>query len=386
MRTYLDNAATTQVDPRVVKAMLPFYSKRFGNPSSLHAWGRDAAEALEESRATLAKALNCVPEEIFFTSGGTESDNLAIAGVRGLKRAVTSSVEHPAVLEAFKALETRGVKVDYLPVDREGVVRLAEAERAFKNAGLISVMHANNEVGAIQPLRALAEAKGDALFHTDAVQSFGKLELDLKRLDVDLVSVSGHKIHGPKGVGALFIRSGLRLEPLSRGGGQEHGIRPGTENVAGIIGFATAVELAFKTRKADGARLALLRDDLIKRVLDSCEGAWLNGPRGSRRLCNNAHFGFPGVEGEALVLTLDAAGVAGSTGSACSSKSLKPSHVLLAMGLNPVQAHGSLRLSLSRFTTRREIEYAALRTAEAYARLGAFSSVSRGEVTRIRKK
>jgi len=385
---YLDNAATTMADPAVVKAMLPYYSEKYGNPSSLHAFGREAAQALEESRATLAKVLNCEAGEIVFTSGGTESDNLALLGVAALaktKRVITTAIEHPAVLKTCDYLEANGFEVVRLPVDRYGILRLADLERALsKEAAAVSVMHANNEVGSVQPIDAVAKlcaSKGVPL-HVDAVQSFGKLPIELSKAPISLLSVSSHKIHGPKGAGALFVRRGVKLSPRLLGGGHERGLRSGTENVSGIVGFAKAAEIARRNRVKNCRKMSLLRDRLAKRVLAANKGAWLNGPTGVKRLCNNANFSFPGIEGEALVLRLDAEGIAASTGSACSSKSLKPSHVLLAMGLTPVQAHGSLRLTLSRFTTAREIDYAAGKIAQVVKELGGFSNVSREEAMR----
>jgi len=387
-RVYLDNAATTMVDPAVVKALLPYHSEKYGNPSSLHAFGREAARALEESRATLAKVLNCEAGEIVFTSGGTESDNLALLGVAALaktKRVITTAIEHPAVLKTCDYLEANGFEVVRLPVDRYGILRLADLERALsKEAAAVSVMHANNEVGSVQPIEAIAKlcaGKGVPL-HVDAVQSFGKLPIELSKAPISLLSVSSHKIHGPKGAGALFVRRGVKLSPRLLGGGHERGLRSGTENVSGIVGFAKAAEIARRNRVKNCRKMSLLRDRLAKRVLAANKGAWLNGPTGVKRLCNNANFSFPGIEGEALVLRLDAEGIAASTGSACSSKSLKPSHVLLAMGLTPVQAHGSLRLTLSRFTTAREIDYAAGKIAQVVKELGGFSNVSREEAMR----
>ncbi|OIO27477.1 cysteine desulfurase NifS [Candidatus Micrarchaeota archaeon CG1_02_60_51] len=387
-RVYLDNAATTMVDPAVVKALLPYHSEKYGNPSSLHAFGREAARALEESRATLAKVLNCEAGEIVFTSGGTESDNLALLGVAALaktKRVITTAIEHPAVLKTCDYLEANGFEVVRLPVDRYGIIRMADLERALsKEAAAVSVMHANNEVGSVQPIDAVAKlcaSKGVPL-HVDAVQSFGKLPIELSKAPISLLSVSSHKIHGPKGAGALFVRRGVKLSPRLLGGGHERGLRSGTENVSGIVGFAKAAEIARRNRVKNCRKMSLLRDRLAKRVLAANKGAWLNGPTGVKRLCNNANFSFPGIEGEALVLRLDAEGIAASTGSACSSKSLKPSHVLLAMGLTPVQAHGSLRLTLSRFTTAREIDYAAGKIAQVVKELGGFSNVSREEAMR----
>jgi len=364
MKTYLDNGATTRVDPRVLEAMRPYFLEKYGNPSSLHEYGREASEALEAARAKIAGFLNASPNEIIFCASGSESDNLAIQGIafanksKG-KHLITSSIEHPAVLNAFKFLEKNGFEVTILPVDSHAVISPdAVAQAIRKDTILVSVMHANNEVGTIQNIQEISEIckERGVLFHTDAVQSFTKTPIDLKKTPADLVSISAHKIHGPKGVAALYAREGTRLQPLVYGGGQEHGLRAGTENVPGAVGFAKAVELAFAEAGEAAPRMTRLRDELISRVLESVPDSFLNG-HPQRRLCNNAHFRFDFIEGESLLMRLDALGIAGSTGSACSSKSLAPSHVLLAMGLTHIQAHGSLRLTLSRFTTREEIDY-----------------------------
>ncbi len=366
MRAYLDNGATTRVDPRVLEAMRPYFLEKYGNPSSLHEFGREASEALEESRKKLAGFLNAQPDEIVFCASGSESDNLAIQGAafanksKG-KHLIASSIEHPAVLNTFKFLEKNGFEVTFLPVDAQAVVSPDSVAQAIrKDTILVSVMHANNEVGTIQDVDEIARIckERGVLFHTDAVQSFTKVSIDLKKTPADLLSISSHKIHGPKGVAALYARSGTRLQPLVYGGGQERGLRAGTENVAGVVGFAKAAELAFAEASEAIPRMTRLRDELVKNVLDSVSDSFLNGHQ-QRRLCNNAHFRFDFIEGESLLMRLDALGIEGSTGSACSSKSLTPSHVLLAMGLTHVQAHGSLRLTLSRFTTHDETAYVA---------------------------
>ncbi|VVB67276.1 Cysteine desulfurase IscS 2 [Candidatus Norongarragalina meridionalis] len=378
MKTYLDNAATTRLDERVLAAMRPYFFTKYGNASSLHSFGVEAAEALEEARGTIADAINAKPDEILFTSGGSESDNLALFGaVRAnkIRRVATTRIEHPAVLNTVGALERSGVTADYLGVSKEAVVSVGDAAAAVKKAGMISVMYANNEVGSIQPIREIGEEKGKALFHVDAVQALGKEKIDVRRLNADLMSFSAHKLHGPKGVGALFVREGTRLEPLIYGGGHERGLRAGTENIAGAVGFAKAVELAYKEFDVAVPRMKKMRDGIIKDVLSSVPQSHLNG-HPSKRLCNNAHFRFDRIEGEALVLKLDARGVAASTGSACSSKSLEPSHVLLAMGLSHVEAHGSLRMTLSRFTTAKEAAYAARQVAPVVSELRATTSLS----------
>jgi len=361
-RIYLDHAATTPVDPRVLEAMQPFFSKKFGNASSLHSEGTEAAEALEKSRETVAGALGAKPDEVVFTSGGSESDNLAIKGFayanrKKGNRIVTSAIEHPAVLNTCRYLEKNGFRVTYVPVGRNGIVDLNALEKAVNEETiLVSIMHANNEIGTIQPLGKISEIakrRGVAL-HTDAVQTFGKIETDADKLGADLLSLSGHKIYGPKGVGALFVRKGTVLEPLTHGGEHEKGLRAGTENVAGIAGLAEATRICAKEMNGEAARETRLRDRLLKGVLET-PGSWLNGHR-TKRLPNNANFSFRHVEGESLVLYLDMKGIAASTGSACSSLKLEPSHVLRAIGLTPEEAHGSLRLTLGRATTAKDIE------------------------------
>jgi len=361
-RVYMDHAATTYVDPEVIQAMLPYLSERFGNASSLHSFGREAKEALEHSREVVAKALGASPDEIYFTSGGTESDNLAIKGVmwanRDKNHVITSLIEHHAVLETCSSLEERGLDVTYLPVDRYGLVSLNHLEDSItEKTGLITIMHANNEIGTIEPIKEIGKIarENDVYLHTDAVQTFGKIPTDVNELNVDLLSISGHKIYGPKGVGVLYVREGVRIEPVQHGGGHEKGMRSGTENVPGIVGLAKAVEISQRELGKEAERLKRLRDRLIKGVLE-IEDSWLNG-HPTNRLPNNANFGFAGVEGESLILRLDAKGVAASTGSACSSGSGTPSHVLTAIGLTPEQTSGSLRLTLGKRNTEEDIDY-----------------------------
>jgi cysteine desulfurase len=379
-RIYVDNAATTQVDPEVIGAMSPYLDIRYGNASSIHSFGREAYEGVENARKQVAELINASPKNILFTSGGTESDNTAIKGVafkhrnKG-KHIITSNIEHPAVLETCQYLESIGFKVTYLPVDRQGLISLESLEKSIsKETILITVMHANNEIGTIEPIREIGEVaqKHEIIFHTDAVQTTGKMLLDLRRLKVDLLSISAHKIYGPKGVGVLFRREGVVIEPLLHGGGHEGGLRSGTENVAGIVGMGKATELAKTRMTEEFGRLTTLRDKLIKRVLTETEESYLNG-HPEKRLPNNAHFRFSGIEGESLLLSLDEKGIAASTGSACSSKKLLPSHVLMAIGLNEVQAHGSLRFSLGRYNTGHEIDYICNSLSEAIERLRAIS-------------
>jgi cysteine desulfurase len=359
---YLDHAATTPVDPRVVEAMLPYLSTHFGNPSSLYAQARTTRGALDTAHSTVAEALHARPSEVIFTSGGSESDNAAIKGVvwalreRG-NHVITTAIEHHAVLHTCSWLERFGVETTYLPVDGQGLIDPAAVAAAIRpSTVLISVMHANNEIGVVQPLAeigAIARARGIP-FHSDAVQSAGHLPLDVDALGVDLLSLSSHKFYGPKGVGVLYIRRGVPWLPEQQGGGQERGRRAGTENVAGIVGLAMALTLAVETLESEGRRLRALRDLLIRGVLERIPDSRLNG-QPERRLPNNANFAFAGVDGESLLLNLDLHGVAASSGSACTAGSIDPSHVLLALGLPADLAASALRLTLGRATTEAQI-------------------------------
>lgn len=362
-RIYMDYAATTPVDPRVVQAMKPYFSKKFGNPSSLHKFGQEANRAVEEARAVIANIINAEDKEIIFTSGGTESDNLAIKGVafankdKG-KHLIISKIEHHAILETCHWLEKQGFEITYLPVDKYGLVNLTQLENSIrKDTVLVSVMHANNEIGTIEPIKEIGKIchEHGIYFHTDAVQSFGKLDIDVKKMNIDLLTASSHKIYGPKGVGMLYIRDGTKIDALLHGGGQEFDLRSGTENVAGIVGFSKASEIIKKEMKKENERLTKLRDKLINGVL-KIENSHLNG-HPVKRLPNNANFWFAFIEGESLIVHLDMKGVAASTGSACSSKSLEPSHVLTAIGLRPEEAHGSLRLTIGRWTKKEDVDY-----------------------------
>ena len=355
---YLDNAATTAVDERVLKAMMPYFSEKYGNASSLHQKGQEAKMALEEAREIIAKSINAKPDEIIFTSGGTESNNLAIKGLAfsypEKKHIIISKIEHDCVLNACKFLESKGYKINYLNVDKEGFIDLKELEKLITHDTLIvSIIHGNNEIGTIQDLSSIGKLcrEKKVFFHTDACQSYTKTFIDVNKQNLDLVTLNAHKIHGPKGVGALYLRTGIKVVPIAHGGGHEKNRRSGTENIPGIVGFATAVRIA---NKSDVEKMRKLRDKLIA-GLEKISGSKLNGARGEKRLVNNINFLFENVEGEAVGGYLDAEGIASSTGSACSSKSLEPSHVLLAIGLKPEQAHGSLRLSLSKFNTEEEI-------------------------------
>jgi cysteine desulfurase len=362
MRVYLDNGATTMVDPKVAAAMQPFFTEKYGNPSSIHNAGQEAKREMTEAREAVAKKLNASYDEIIFTSGGTESDNLAIKGVAYANKdkgnhIITTKIEHPAVLKTCEQLEKEGFNVTYLGVDNEGFVNLDELKEAITDKTIIvSIIHGNNEVGTIQPLAKIGEIckEKDVLFHTDAVQSFTKVPLNTKKLNIDLISMSSHKIHGPKGVGALYIRKSTKIQPIAHGGGHEFKLRAGTENVPGIIGFAKAVKI---TSDSDANKIAKLRDLLIQGIQKEIPNTQLNGPKGEDRLCNNINISFANVEGEALGSYLDIDGVCTSTGSACSSHTLEPSHVLVAIGLSKELANGTIRMTLSRFTTEEEIRY-----------------------------
>jgi len=366
-RIYMDYAATTPVDDEVLEEMMPFFQKYYGNASSIHSFGRESFDAVENARVQVADLLNSDADEIIFTSGGTESDNLAIKGVAYLNKKkrnskgyniITSKIEHPAVLETCKHLEKQGFKVNFLPVDKYGLIKPDDLEDAIsKDTFLVTIMLANNEIGTIEPVEEIGKItrKHDILFHTDAVQAVGKVPIDVNKLNIDLLSISSHKIYGPKGIGALFIRKGVKLEPLAHGGGHEKGFRSSTLNTPGIVGLGKACELGKKRMNKDITSMKNLRDALIKNVL-KIEESFLNG-HPEKRLVNNAHFRFTAIEGESLNLMLDDKGIAAATGSACSSKKLQASHVLLAIGLDPAEAHGSIRLSLGRASNKEEVEY-----------------------------
>ncbi len=364
-RIYLDYAATTPLRPEVCAAMEPFLSaEAFGNPSSLHADGQRAKRALDTARDTLAAALGCAFAEVTFTGGGTESDNAALVGVMLANRArgdhfITTRIEHEAVGETARFLETLGFRATYLPVDHEGLVSpKAVADALTDRTVLVSVIHASNEVGTIQPLREIADLvhQRGALLHSDAVQTFGQLPVTVDALGVDLLTVSAHKIYGPKGAGALYVRGGAAIEPLLHGGGQERGRRSGTENVAAIAGFGEAVRLLLPERAAESARLSALRDFLLFSLRAALPGVVLNGPEGAGRLPNNLNLSLPGLDAETLLLALDRAGVSASSGSACASGSIEPSHVLTAMGLPDDRIKSALRLTLGRGTTQEQLE------------------------------
>jgi cysteine desulfurase len=364
-RIYLDYAATTPVDPEVLEAMIPYFSAWYGNPSSIHWFGRETRKVIEEARTTVATEIGAAaPQEIVFTGSGSESDNMAIRGVALANREkgnhiITSAIEHHAVIDTCHFLERQGFKVTYLPVDADGLINPDDVLRAVTpETVLVTIMHANNEVGTVQPIAAIGKALRERkiLFHTDAVQSMGALPVNVEDLSVDLLSMAAHKFYGPKGTGALYIRKGVRVSPLIFGGAQERNRRAGTENIPGIVGLAKALQLANRDLEAKQQYLTELRDYLIDRILEQFDYVRLNGHR-TKRLPGNVNISFQFIEGESLLLNLDLKGIAASSGSACTSGSLEPSHVLLAMGICHEIAHGSLRLTLGKHTTRAEIDY-----------------------------
>lgn len=359
----MDYASTTPVDPRVLKAMEPYFNDKFGNTMSIHSAGRAAKDALERAREKVAGLMRANPKELIFTGSATESNNFALKGIAFANRKkgnhiITSSIEHHCILETAHWLEKQGFKVTFLSVDKYGLVDPAKVEDAIrKDTILVSVMHANNEIGTIEPIEEIGKVcrEKSVYFHTDAAQSFGKIPIDVKKMNIDLLTVNAHKMYGPQGVGALFIRKGVNIDPLLHGGGHEFGLRSSTTNVPGVVGFGATAELRKKEMDREAKRLTKLRDKLIEGVL-KIENSHLNG-HPTKRLPNNANFWFAFIEGEALVLHLDMKGVEASTGSACSSSSLEPSHVLTAIGLKHEQAHGSLRLTLGKQNKENDIDY-----------------------------
>jgi cysteine desulfurase len=383
-RIYLDHAATTPTHPEVVKAMLPYFTEAFGNPSSIYSYGQEARGAVEEARTKVAELIGAQNDEIVFTSGGTEADNLAVKGVayaseRKGNHIITTSIEHHAVLEVCKFLEKRGFHITYLPVDKYGLANPDDVKKAITDKTiLISVMHASNEVGTIEPVAEVGRiAKGAGIyFHSDAVQTVGHIPVNVDELKVDLLSISGHKFYGPKGVGALYVRKGTKLVPLMQGGEQEKRRRASTENVPAIVGLGKAVELAAQEMSKEAERLAYLRDKLIEGLVKKIDHIGLNG-HPTTRLPNNVNVSVDFVEGESMLLNLDLEGICASTGSACSSASLEPSHVLLALGLSPEQAHGSLRFTLGRENMEADIERVLEVLPGIVAKLRAMSPLSK---------
>ncbi len=362
-RIYFDYAATTPVDPRVVKEMIPFFSRQFGNPASLHSFGQEAKIAVEKSRENVAKLMNANPEEIVFTGSATESNNLVLKGIafankdKG-KHIIISSIEHDCIINSAKWLEGQGFEVDIISVSKEGLINSNQVKKSLrKDTILVSIMHANNEIGTIQPISEIGAIcrKNGIYFHTDAAQSFGKIPIDVRKMNIDLLTASSHKMYGPKGVSCLFIRKGVKIRPIMHGGGQESGLRSSTLNVPAIVGFGKICLLREKEMKREQEKLEKMRDKIIKEIL-KIKGSFLNG-HPQKRLPNNINIRFDGIEGEALIMRLDLLGIAVSTGSACSVGSLKPSHVLLAIGLNKNQVNGSLRITLGKWTKEEEINY-----------------------------
>lgn len=381
-RIYLDNAATTPVDKRVLEAMLPYYSDVFGNPSSLYSYGQEAKKAIEEAREKVAKALGADSDEIYFTSGGSESDNWALKGVAyALKdkgnHIITTEIEHHAVLNTCRYLEKEGFKVTYLPVDEYGLVKPEDLKKAITDKTiLVSIMFANNEIGTIEPIEELVKIahEKNVYFHTDAVQAVGNVPIDVKKLDVDLLSLSAHKIYGPKGVGALYIKKGVKIHSLIQGGTQEKNRRAGTENVPGIVGLGEAMELITKNLDSHINKLTFLRDKLINGILEKIPYARLNG-HPTKRLPGNVNVSFEFIDGESLILNLDMAGICASSGSACTSGSLEPSHVLLAIGLPRELARGSLRLTIGKENTEEDIDKVLEALPQIVKRLRSISQI-----------
>ena len=362
--TYMDYSATTYVKPEVLDAMMPFFTEKFGNPSSFYGISRETKMAIDNARAQVAKAINCDPNEVYFTGGGSEADNWAIKGIATahMKKGnhiITTKIEHHAVLHTCEFLEKFGFEVTYLDVNEEGFVDLKQLEEAITDKTiLVSIMFANNEIGTIQPIKEIGAIcrEKKVLFHTDAVQAIGSVPVDVKEMNIDLLSLAGHKLYGPKGIGALYIRKGVRIDNLIHGGGQERGRRAGTENIPGVVGLGKAIEIATENIEENRARLTVLRDKLIDGVLERIPYARLNGPRGDKRLPGNSNISFEFIEGESILLSLDFEGICASSGSACTSGSLDPSHVLLAIGLPHEKAHGSLRTTLGAASTEEDVE------------------------------
>ena len=373
---YLDNAATTKTAPEVVEAMLPYFTEYYGNPSSIYALGSESKKAVNAARELIGKSIGAAPEEIFFTAGGSEADNWAIKAAAEAyqnkgKHIITSKIEHHAVLHTCEYLEKRGFEVTYLDVDQYGMVDVKELEAAIRpDTVLISIMFANNEIGTIQPVAEIGKLAKEhgILFHTDAVQAFGQLPIHVDELQIDMLSASAHKLNGPKGIGFLYIRKGVKIRSFVHGGAQERSRRAGTENVPGIVGFGAAVKRAMELMEEKTAKETKLRDYLIKRMLEAVPYSRLNG-HPTKRLPNNANFSFQFIEGESLLIMLDMKGICASSGSACTSGSLDPSHVLLAIGLKHEEAHGSLRLTLSEENTKKELDRVVEEVKRIVARL-----------------
>lgn len=373
---YFDNAATTKLDDEVLKEMLPYLKDNYGNPSSIYKLGREARKAIEDSREKIAKVLNCKANEIYFTAGGSESDNTAIKGIAKANKKrgnhiITSKIEHPAVLETCKQLEKEGFEITYISVDEKGIVNLEELKKSIKPTTiLITIMFANNEIGTIQPIEEIGKIakENNIYFHTDSVQAVGSIKIDVQKLNIDSLSLSGHKFYGPKGVGALYVKTGIPFEKFISGGHQERNKRAGTENVAGIVGIGKAIELAYENLDKYNKKIKELRDYYVKQVEEKIPYIKINGDM-EKRLPGNSNISFRFIEGEGLLLNLDLKGICASSGSACTSGSLDPSHVLLAIGLPHEIAHGSLRVSIGKYNTKEEIDYLIENLMEIVTRL-----------------
>ena len=380
-KVYMDYSATTYTKPEVLEEMIPYFTENFGNPSSLYSMSDIPREAIDKARKRVAKAINADKNEIFFTAGGSESDNWILKGIAFANKKkgnhiITTTIEHHAILHACKFLEKNGFEVTYLPVDEYGFINLEDLKKEIKDTTiLVSIMFANNEVGTIQPIKEIGEIcrEKKIYFHTDAVQAVGHVNIDVKDMNIDALSMAGHKFYGPKGIGAMYLRKGIKIENLIHGGAQERGKRASTENVPGIVGIGKAIELATSEMETESKRLSELRDKLIKGLVEAIPYAKVNGPSGDKRLPGNVNLSFIGIEGETLLLDLNDAGIFVSTGSACASASLNPSHVLLALGLPHEVAHGSLRLTLGAGTTEEHVDYALKVIPEIVARRRAMS-------------
>ena len=373
---YLDNAATTKLDEEVLQEMIPYLKENYGNASSIYKLGRESRKAVEDAREKIAKVLNCKPDEIYFTAGGSESDNTAIKGIaRANKKKgnhiITSKIEHPAVLETCKQLEKEGFEISYISVDETGIINLEELKEAIKSTTiLITIMYANNEIGTIQPIEEIGKIakENNIYFHTDAVQAVGCIRIDVQKLNIDSLSLSGHKFYGPKGVGALYVRAGVKFEKFVNGGHQERNKRAGTENVAGIVGMGKAIELAYNNLDEHNNKIKELRDYYIEQVKEKVPYIIINGNM-KKRLPGNSNISFRFIEGEGLLLNLDLQGICASSGTACTSGSLEPSHVLLAIGVSHEIAHGSLRITIGKYNTKEEIDYLVKNLVEIVNRL-----------------
>lgn len=375
-QVYMDYAATTFVKPEVLEEMLPYFTEKFGNPSSLYSFSDETKRAISVAREKVAKAINADKSEIYFTGGGSEADNWAIKGIASAHKnkgnhIITTSIEHHAVLNTCKYLEKNGFEVTYLPVDAEGFVSVEDVKNAITDKTiLVSIMFANNEVGTIEPIKEIGTIcrEKKIFFHTDAVQAIGHVAIDVEDMNIDLLSMASHKFYGPKGIGALYVRRGIKIDNLVHGGGQERGKRASTENIASIVGMGKAIELATEEMETEGKRLTALREKLVKGITEKIPYTKINGPVKDKRLPGNSDFSFIGIEGEALLLDLDFDGIYASTGSACASGSLDPSHVLLAIGLKHEVAHGSLRLTMGANTTEEDVDYVLLKLPEIVKR------------------